>query len=474
MLFSSLDFLAGFLPLVLCGAYLLGRIAPRRAVLAFLLVASLVFYGWHHPPHLALLLLSILVNHLIGRSLAARRAPAALAVGVAANLALLGWFKYAGFFGDTLRDGLGVETGLHAVLLPLAISFFTFQQIGYLADIHRRVVAPAPLLDYAFFVSFFPQLIAGPIIHWREVGPQLSRPRFAGFAAADLAAGLLLFSVGLAKKALLADQFAPGADRLFEAVEAGAPVSAAEAWAGMLCYSFQIYFDFSGYSDMALGLGRMFGLSLPANFLSPYKASSITAFWRRWNITLSHFLRDYLYLPLGGNRRGPVRRYANLFIVMLLGGLWHGASWTFVAWGGLHGAFLGINHAWRRFAPLALPAPVGVALTFLAALIAWVFFRAGDFAAAQQVLGAMAGLSAAPALSLDLLSDMIGVLWLLPVGAALIWAAPNALEVVAAAEAGGFATARARRIMAMAALLAALSLFRTYAAGSHEFIYFQF
>ncbi|MCG8440709.1 MAG: MBOAT family protein, partial [Caulobacterales bacterium] len=340
MLFSSIGFLAGFLPAAVALVWAGARLAGPRGASVALLGCSLVFYGWAHPPYLALITASIGANYLLGRAIGRTGSRGLVALGVALNLAALGWFKYAGLFASALADLAALDITLDGVVLPLAISFFTFQQIAYLVDARTRGTGRTGFLDYALFVAFFPQLIAGPIVHHRDVVPQFAGPGFARFERSDVAFGLALFSIGLAKKVLIADGLAPLADGAFAASAAGEPLASADAWAGVLAYSFQIYFDFSGYSDMALGLARIFGVRLPMNFNSPYKARSIVEFWRRWHITLSRFLRDYLYIPLGGNRRGGLARYRNLFIVMLLGGLWHGAAWTFVVWGGIHAVAL--------------------------------------------------------------------------------------------------------------------------------------
>jgi D-alanyl-lipoteichoic acid acyltransferase DltB (MBOAT superfamily) len=476
MLFISLEFLLGFLPVAVGGTALLVALGERRFVVAYLLAASFVFYAWRIPEHFVLLAFSIGFNYAAGRYLYRNRSRIALATAVAVNLALLAAFKYAGFVADNLNGLAGVEVSFGAIVLPLAISFYTFQQIAYLVDSRRGDAAPHRFLDYALFVAFFPQLIAGPIVHHKELTPQFSGPRFATFRADDIRAGIVLFSIGLAKKVLIADNLRPVADASFGAAALGVEPSMAEAWIGTLAYAFQIYFDFSAYSDMALGLGRAFGVTLPVNFDSPYKAASIVEFWRRWHITLSRFLRDYLYVPLGGNRRGPQRRYANLMIVMLLGGLWHGANWTFVVWGGLHGLYLVVNHLWSRMAGgrIALPRPVGGLITFVAVLVAWVFFRAGSFGEAFTMLHAMSGAGAAAHGGLALFRDVGFALVFVPIAAGIAWCCPNALEILRRIEeapearrAGAFATAG----LGAATALALVSL---YASGPYEFIYFQF
>jgi D-alanyl-lipoteichoic acid acyltransferase DltB (MBOAT superfamily) len=478
MLFASLPFILVFLPVAVLGAFLCRRNGGAKAAIIFLVAASLVFYGWHQPAHILLLLTSILANFALGQRLWLRRDKLLLTVGVTFNLGLLAWFKYAGFLVENVEAVFGLSAEVGRIVLPLGISFFTFQQIAYLVDVHQRKAEPHGLLDYVFFVVFFPQLIAGPIVHHGALIPQLANPAFARFLASDVLAGVLLFSLGLAKKALVADQLRFGADRLFEAVELGIEPSLTEAWFSMLCYSFQIYFDFSGYSDMAVGLGRIFGLRLPVNFDSPYKAASIVDFWRRWNITLSHFLRDYLYIPIGGNRRSPLLRYVNLWIVMLLGGLWHGAGWSFVVWGGLHGLYLASNHAWGRFGFITLPRPVATAITFFAVVIAWVFFRADSFDHAFVILRAMLGGGTIAAFDLALLEGIHeGVL---PLGIVLVlagllsWTLPNSNEIVARIEAGGGVLLGANRLALACGSLTALALFHVYTSGSYEFIYFQF
>lgn len=474
MLFSSLEFLVFFLPPVIIGAALLSRYSTKMATMLFLVSASAVFYAWNFPPYLLLLTTSITTNFVIGRSLAASPGKPLLWLGICFNIGLLGWFKYAGFLATSISSIPGVGISFGVIILPLAISFFTFQQIAYLVDIWNNKIKPGNFLTYAFFISFFPQLIAGPIVHYRELVPQLGEHPFARFLSKDIIVGALLFSLGFVKKVLIADQLRFGADRLFEATALGIEPSMLEAWTGMLSYGFQIYFDFSGYSDMALGLGRIFGLKLPVNFLSPYKATSIIDFWRRWNITLSHFLRDYLYYPLGGNKKGSIWRYGNLFIVMLLGGLWHGASWTFVVWGGLHGLYLSINHAWRHFTGISLPAPLATGITFTAATFAWVFFRADNFDDASIVITAMIGAGQIEFAARALFSGLATLPWLLVLAGLIVWFVPNNIELVQRFEAGTLPILKPRLFIAATGSLAALSIFTVFSAGTHEFLYFQF
>lgn len=398
MLFNSVEFLLVFLPVLFVAFLVTSRMGAIRARVALLLLGSLFFYGWWEWPYLLLILMSIGVNFLLGEGVLRRsssRMP--LAVGVVFNLGLLGFFKYADFaLGNLNRMGGSFEP--LGIVLPLAISFFTFQQVAYLVDRFKNGGPRYRLLDYALFVSFFPQLIAGPIVRHDEMLPQFADPRRFSATLENAYRGVVLFVIGLSKKVLLADSLSPTVSAVFTKAEAGEPLLFVEAWTGALAYTFQLYFDFSGYVDMALGAGLLFGITLPQNFESPYKATNIIDFWRRWHMTLSRFLRDHLYIPLGGNRLGVARRYANLMTTMLLGGLWHGAGWNFVLWGGLHGAYLCINNAWRHVAsrlpspPGGLEAPIRIgawALTFSSVVLAWVFFRASTFSGAVHVCEAM-------------------------------------------------------------------------------------
>jgi len=397
MLFNSHVFLA-FLVITLVGFYSLSR-WHREAGKTWLVAASLFFYGWWKLSYLALLLASISGNFLLAQLITRARADGRptsglLSLGVAANLGLIAYFKYAGFFVETANALTASGFPVPQIILPLAISFFTFQQIAYLVDASRGQAEQGKFLDYLLFVTFFPQLIAGPIVHHKEMLPQFAKVR-SGDLGRNLSVGLTIFIIGLFKKVGIADEIAPYADVIFDAAAGGYAPTFFEAWMGALSYTLQIYFDFSGYSDMAVGLGWMFGIRLPLNFFSPYKARNMIDFWRRWHITLSRFLRDYLYISLGGNRRGPARRFLNLFLTMLLGGLWHGAGWTFVVWGALHGTYLIVNHAWRAWVP-PRPGNMGTkalswGVTFLAVVVAWVFFRAADFQSALLVLGGMSG-----------------------------------------------------------------------------------
>jgi len=410
MLFNSLPYIFGFLPITLLVFFAAGRLGAHplgaRLAATWLVVASLAFYGWWNPAYLSLLLGSIVWN--FGAALWLIRCPAGgslrrgvLIAAIAGDLGLLGVFKYADFVLHTAAALAGRDLGTLGILLPLGISFFTFTQIAFLVDTARGEVREVDPVNYALFVTFFPHLLAGPVLHHREMMPQFERPETYRPRAENLSVGLTIFIVGLFKKVVLADGVAVYAGPLFDAAGTGAHPGVADAWIGALAYTFQLYYDFSGYTDMAIGGARLFGIVLPENFRAPYQSASLIDFWRRWHMTLSRFLRDYLYVPLGGNRHGLARRHLNLLATMLLGGLWHGAAWTFVFWGGFHGVGLIVNHGWRAllgrlgFAPghFGLPGRVaGVVVTFLVVVVGWVFFRADSLAAAGHILAGMAGL----------------------------------------------------------------------------------
>ena len=504
MLFNSHVFVLLFLPVTLAVHALLGRLPDTAPARLWLLAASLVFYGWWSWTYLGLLLASLLANYALGRAIRAARAGhpanaapdpgrALMLLGVALNLALLGWFKYATFLAGTAATLVGLDLAMDAYVLPLAISFYTFLQLAYLVDTWRGRSGDYGFVDYALFVTFFPHLIAGPIVHHHELIPQFRRRATFRFHPRMVAGGVALFVVGLLKKLLLADPIGALAAPVF-AQAADVPPGMLEAWTATIAFALGLYFDFSAYSDMAIGLARMFGVRFPYNFDSPYKARSIIDFWRRWHMTLSRFLRDYLYIPLGGSRRGAARRHANLMLTMLLGGLWHGAGWTFVVWGGLHGAYLLVNHAWatsgRRLG--ALPAQ---ALTLLAVLVAWVFFAAPSLAAATAVLAGMSGLhgpaqpGAATLLGAllrgeagpDALSARTLLSWAtLGAAAVLVLAAPNSQQMIDGrhadpAEPRAWGRLRFRPSLATATLAAAgFLLALAFMADVREFVYFQF
>ncbi len=385
--------------------FVLARLGQEIA-LSWLVIASLFFYGWWNPYYLPLILTSMAANFIFGRIISKNRSTVYgsyyLITGITLNLATLGYFKYAGFLVANINAISDTGFRLDDIVLPLAISFFTFQQIAYLVDSYRAITDEYRFLHYALFVTFFPQLIAGPIVHHREMMPQFMQRFSSRKQLMNIAVGLTIFSLGLFKKTVLADGAALHASPIFEAAENGDMLTFFEAWGGALAYTFQLYFDFSGYSDMAIGAARLFGIRLPLNFHSPYKSTSIVEFWRRWHMSLSRFLRDYLYIPLGGSRNGNIRRYSNLMTTMLLGGLWHGAGWTFVIWGGLHGCYLIINHAWEKFCCVFIPVSIlrksywralAWLITFIAVVIGWVFFRATSFSSAIAILEGMLGMN---------------------------------------------------------------------------------
>jgi D-alanyl-lipoteichoic acid acyltransferase DltB (MBOAT superfamily) len=429
MLFNSPQFIFGFLPIALIGFFLLGRLGWRRAAIQWLGFVSLFFYGLDHPAlQLPLILTSIVFNFAVGRRLARAKSRSLLAAGVACNLLLLGFFKYAGLLASTLSIITGWAVADPAIPLPIGISFYTFTQIAFLVDVYRSEAREYRLAEYGLFVTFFPHLIAGPILHHKETVPQFDRKEIYHPQPDRIALGMGFFAIGLFKKVMLADSVAPFADKVFDAAKGGA-VSLADAWIGTLSYTLQIYFDFSGYSDMAVGLAFLFGITFPLNFNSPYKARSLIDFWRRWHMTLSRFLRDYLYVPLGGNRRGPLRRYVNLLVTMVLGGLWHGASWNFAIWGALHGAGLALNHLWQGVAArtgIAIPTGLSWLLLLGFVIFAWVPFRADTLTTSTVVWAAMLGASEARVV-ID--NPLLPACWIVALGALALFA-PNTQQIM--------------------------------------------
>ena len=507
MLFNTFAFVFGFLPIALLSYWSLRSTVGIRASNLALLACSLAFYAYGESRHLYLILLSIGFNHLVGIRISRSKDPSGwlLALGVGGDLLALGYFKYAAFLHDNLRL-LGVSVPLPApVELPVGISFFTFTQIAYLVDCYRRKASDYDLGNYGLFVTFFPHLVAGPILHHSEMMPQFARHTRVSIGS-HLNAGLAMFAIGLFKKTVIADSIAVTATELFADAARGHDLTLLPAWIGALAYTAQIYFDFSGYSDMAVGLARMFGIDLPINFNSPYKAVSIADFWRRWHITLSRFLRDYLYIPLGGNRHGRLRQYLNLFITMVLGGFWHGASWNFVLWGALHGTYLAIER-WvmeLRGQPDVASSRVslvGRALTFVLVVFAWVPFRAPDFAATWHLWKGMIGLNGfelplawplmpaiAHALGLPTGNIDIHPVVIMSILGALVVAMvfPNSQQIMARFTVGldspGYAAVpgspsrwAARQSLPWAILLGlVMGIAVVFIGGYSEFIYFQF
>ena len=462
MLFNSSEFILLFLPATLVGFFVLGRLS-RAYALGWLIVASLFFYAWWRPVNVLIIAPSILINFVLARALVRvvpdrARAPLArllLVLGIVFNVLFLGYFKYINFVATAINDVAGTEFVLERVILPLGISFITFQKIAFLIDVHAGRVKSFSLRDYCLFVLFFPQLIAGPIVHFREMMPQFHRTT-ARFDIDDAAVGLTLFVIGLFKKVVLADGIAERVTPVYTLAAAGAPVDLANAWLAAVGFTLQMYFDFSGYSDMALGIGRCFGIRLPPNFDSPLKARSIIDFWLRWHMTLTRFLTAYLYNPmvlaltrrrfakglpgLTGRQRS-IGAFAQLLagptlITMFVSGVWHGAGYTFLLWGLLHGAYLSINHAWRMYGPKRwtnkasyerFMGPVGYVLTFFAVSISMVLFRAPTVAAALQVLHGLIGGNGVGIASPEFAQDAPWILALLFVAVAL----PNSLELLA-------------------------------------------
>jgi alginate O-acetyltransferase complex protein AlgI len=468
VLFNSYPFTLGFLPVVLVLFWVLTSLDARRATAALLILASLFFYAWWNWHFLFLFSFSILFNFAWSLLLApagepglARRERARrvlLGVGIAVNLGLLGYFKYRDFFLVTTGALLGAQWRVTPLLLPLAISFFTFEQITYLTGAWRGEPGHGDFVSYCLFIAFFPHLIAGPIVRYPEIYPQLNRHSRLRLTSANLSEGLMIFAIGLFKKVILADSIRATVNQLFDNP---IPLCFVDAWGATFAFALEIYFDFSGYSDMAIGLARIFGVKFPENFDSPYQSRSMIEFWRRWHMTLSFFLRDYLYIPLGGNRHGELRRHLNLFATMLLGGLWHGANWTFVIWGALHGLFLSINHIWSK-GTRRLPTALAWGLTFLCVTVAWVFFRAPTFARARQIFAGMAGLNGFSLAPFSLVKDWRSIM----IGLLIVIFAPNRQSIVARhwesdwLYAGVFAALAGVSIMAM--------------SNPPPFIYFQF
>jgi alginate O-acetyltransferase complex protein AlgI len=477
MLFNSYEFLFAFLPAVFIGFLLTAKGGPRLAA-AWLALASLFFYGWWSPKYVPLLLGSVLFNFVLGYFISqrpgSRRGKIMLFAAIATNLAVLGGYKYLGFAiatYDTLTKG---AIPIPEIVLPLGISFFTFTQIAFLVDSWRGVAREYSPIHYLLFVTYFPHLIAGPVLHHRQMMPQFAEVETYRFQPTSVAAGLLLFAIGLSKKVLLADMFARGATPFFEVVRNGTIPTFIDAWSGALAYTFQLYFDFSGYSDMAIGLSLLFGVLLPLNFNSPYKAESIIEFWRRWHMTLSLFLKEYLYIPLGGNRHGEWRRYTSLLLTMILGGLWHGANWTFVAWGAFHGLLLIANHGVRRIPGIVVLARIpgfrltAWAVTFLSVVTAWVVFRAHDLSVAVKILGSMY-------VPTEIGVPRGDVFVALMLGLTLVTLLPNSQEIVFSAQRLGVRRDWTRN-GALAGGATAIILFACLLAlgRTSEFLYFQF
>ena len=418
MLFTSHTFTLIFLPLVLSLYLLCYRFINLRVALSLLTLTSLFFYGWWNPIYLWLLGFSIIINFFIGWLLthchskeckpknAKKETEKELKkkwlviIGITINLGLLAYFKYSQFFIDNVNTLFNIELSINPVILPLAISFFTFQQISYIVDVSKTNKTHYSFSDYILYVTFFPQLIAGPIVRHDALIPQFSAPYAHQQKSLWISRGLVLFIIGLFKKVLLANALEDMSSPYFESLLSGGEAHFIESWQASLAFTFQIYFDFSAYSDMAIGLALMFGFIIPDNFNIPYSAFHIQEFWRRWHISLSNFLRDYLYIPLGGNRFGLMRQMQALIFTMFLGGLWHGASWSFVVWGLLHGMALVLHVAWQKVG-FQLPKPIAWLLLFLFLVFTWVLFRIQDFSIAINMIHSMLNFTSIDSATID-------------------------------------------------------------------------
>lgn len=383
MLFNSYEFILLYLPITLILYYQLAKRVSNSAAKNFLILASLCFYSYWDVNNLPILLTSILMNYLFAHLLSQNSSKAILTAGIVFNLLFLGYFKYTDFVLQNLNVLAGTSFELQSIMLPLGISFFTFTQTAYLVDVYRGETKEYTKSDYLLFVTIFPHLIAGPILYHKDMIPQFSVAENYKLNYKNLTYGIVWFTIGLFKKVVIADKLAIWANQVFNNTM---NLTMLDAWGGSLAYSLQLYFDFSGYSEMAIGLGLLFNYNLPLNFNLPYRAISIIDFWRRWHMTLSAFLKNYLYIPLGGNRCSSHMR--NILITMFLGGLWHGAGWTFIFWGVLHGVFICINHLWRK-TKIQLPKFINWLLTFNAVNLAWIFFRANSFESAMNIVKAM-------------------------------------------------------------------------------------
>lgn len=409
MQFNSLIFIYCFLPITLFIFYYLKSIRNQKLTVYWLIFASCFFYAWFSIKYLMLILSITSVNYFIGKKLYSTTLhqkliqKTTLIIGLSINLLPLAWLKYKNFLIENYNYIFNTQHSLFELILPLGISFFTFQNITYLVDSYQKKTAPYCFKDFVLYIVYFPQLVAGPIVHHSDLIPQIQTIATSNLKPKTISSGIILFLCGLIKKICISDTLAEWANVTFQLAETQeAVLGTLQSWSGAISFSLQIYFDFSGYTDMALGLAMMMGIILPNNFNSPCQATSIIEFWRRWHITLSTFLRDYVYIPLGGNRKGSTRRYINLMATMLIGGLWHGAAWSFILWGGLHGLYLCINHLWQKICTTFEVGFISTKsykvlcwiITHLSVLIAWVFFRAENSSSAFKMLKSMFGLSA--------------------------------------------------------------------------------
>lgn len=434
MLFNSIEFLFIFLPIVFFVYFLLNKLKLIKMATGWLVLSSLYFYAYWKIDYLPIILISMVFNYSLGCSLTENRLKInkklIMLVGILFNVLLLGYFKYFDFLIKNINLVLHSDFNYMNIILPLGISFFTFQQIAYVVDSYKGLTKEYDFLTYALFVTFFPQLIAGPIVHHQEMMPQFANLKNRFLNHKNITIGLFFISIGLFKKIIIADYFSPFVHQTFDIIP---HLTFWESWIASLSYTFQLYFDFSGYCDMAIGIGYLFNIKLPVNFNSPYKADCIQDFWRRWHITLSRFLRDYIYIPLGGNRIGQLKTYRNLFLTFLIGGIWHGANWTFIIWGCLHGTGICINRIFKDLS-LHINKVLSVILTFIFINFAWVFFRAESVHRGFDIIKSMFGFNGYIPLDINKLrfafeSGDLKLSFFLFFGAIILLCLPNSIEL---------------------------------------------
>lgn len=479
MLFNSLIYIFIFLPITIIIYSLLLKKHLLAISKLWLIISSIIFYAYYDPKYTFLLLISMLINFTIGNLFHEKlfadsiKRKLLLVTGLVFNILLLGYYKYANFFIDNVNALFHSDISIQKIILPLGISFFTFTQISYLVDEYKKEAKEYNFINYMLFVTFFPHLIAGPILHHKEIIPQFSEKRRKIFQYKNLIIGIFLFTIGLFKKVILADSFSTYVNYGYGSAE----ISMLEGWIVVLSYTLQIYFDFSGYTDMALGSAKMLNIDLPVNFNSPYKANSIQDFWRRWHITLSRFLRDYVYIPLGGNRKGETRTYFNLLITMLIGGLWHGASWMFILWGGIHGLALCVNKIWQK-TKINIANWINITLTFVFINFTWVIFRADSFAQVKKILYSLFDfhnfiIPKTYGLTFKFIENRYEcIILLLPLAMLLIFVAKNSNQIISDIK---FEKKNVSILMSIVfALIFIMSIIKTIAVPYSEFIYFNF
>jgi alginate O-acetyltransferase complex protein AlgI len=459
MLFNSFWYILLFLPSVLITYFFISEKISFKFAKGFLAIASFLFYAWWNSIYLILILFSIITNYSCAYWIDKYRQQSKifLMLGIVFNLSLLAYFKYANFFIDNLNYAVGSHLFITKIILPLGISFFTFTQIAYLIDIHQSTAKQSGLLNYCLFVSYFPHLLAGPIIHHAQVMPQFNDLKNAALNYKNIYLGIVLFSIGLFKKVIIADTFALFANNGYTHI---GNLTTTTAWVTALAYTFQIYFDFSGYTDMALGASKLFNIELPINFNSPYQALNIQEFWRRWHITLSNFLRDYLYIPLGGSRVSELKIHRNLVLTFILGGLWHGAGWNYIFWGFLHGSALSIQRIFNKTS-VKLPKLVSWFITFNFVNLTWVFFRANSFHDAAFLITKMFSV-----IDLNAFNPILSLLFFIT--ASIVFKAPNSLQIT------NMQSTQRLAFIPVISVVILISIFSMQISDSHAFIYFQF